>query len=107
MNKPSNTTLALIGFVLLAVIFAVLPLLWHLADKKPGPRPLVGVVTARDAETVTLELRQGKTMTLYYDETLPSPEQDLLTVGNEVMVKVDPVVDGRPEIIGVRTRPTP
>lgn len=104
MRTISSTTKAVLLFIALAIVFALLPFAWHAISKKPGPRPLIGTVTAVSAETFTLELRHGKSMTLYFDETLLPEERDRVAVGQTILVTLDPVVDGRPEVTSVRTR---
>jgi len=101
----TKKTQALIVFGLLALAFAVLPLLWHAVNAKPGPRPLMGVVTEITAETFTLEMRNGKQMTLFYGPNLSPDERATVALGAALMVEVDPVVDGRPEAERIKVRP--
>ena len=63
----------------------------------------MGEVSAVAEETFSLTLRNGKTLTLYYSETLSPAERALIAPGARVQVAVDPVIDGRPEVVKVRT----
>lgn len=91
-------------FVVAALFFAFIPLLWYapfFADKEPL---LIGRVESVSSTTIIVRVKEGRTVELFLTPATAAQATPAL-VGERVMFTVDGVKDGRKELMSLEVLP--